>query len=79
MTIGARARPNQLMSAARSCTPPVAAGSGGRPEQSEQPRPHRGSPHRPSCRRVVSDPRTQIRQGDPAHRLVPSTAREARR
>jgi hypothetical protein len=77
MTIGACARPDQLMSAARSWVSPVVAARGGRPGKNEQPRTPSGSTPPAIMSPGRSDSCTQIRQGDPAHRFVPSSAREA--
>ncbi len=79
MTPGACARPDQLMFAARSWVPPVAAISGGRPGKNEQPRTPSGFTPPAIMSPGQLDPRTQIRQGDPAHRFGSSGAGEARR
>ena len=79
MTPGACARPLQLMFAARSCVTPVAAVRGGRPGQNEQPRTPMGFTPPAIMSPGHTDPRTQIRQGDPAHRFGPSGVGEARR
>jgi hypothetical protein len=70
--VGACARPDQLMLAARSRQSPVATARGGRPGKNEQPHDTAGStpsaitsPGHPSATRT--GPSTQIRQDDPAH------------
>lgn len=68
MTPGARARPDQLMFAARSRQATVAAARGGRPGKIEQPHPSPGFTPSAITSPDRLDPRTQIRQGDPAHR-----------